>query len=402
MRIMRSFDRRKFVKASGLAGASMIVGAPALSLNTSISKNVVINIGVIGTGARGTGLIRLIQDIPQLNVIACCDILPFRLEEGLSHAPKAKPYTDYRKLLENKEVDAVIIATPLYLHAKMAIDAIAAGKHVYCEKTMAYNSDQTHQMLQAVNSASDLIFQVGHQYHSSRLYSKIVDLIRNDQIGTVTGFDCQWNRNGDWRRPVPDEKYERQINWRMYREYSCGLLAELSAHQIDIVNWITQSHPLKVVGIGGIDYWKDGRETYDNVHVIFDYPKGVKASFTCTTANAYEGYQIKIMGDKATIIVKPESAKIYPEEVMYERETAVVDGVSGATAGWGEGEGGGIPINIDHLDPSKQALIDFAYSIHNKQEPISNVRTGADASFAVHMALEAMTEQKVVSWKSDQ
>ncbi len=396
---MRFLNRRQFIQKTGMAGVSLSAAIPMFSLGQRTSKNDVINIGVIGTGARGTGLIRLMQDIPQLNVIACCDVLPFRLEEGLSHSPKAKSYADYRALLENEDVDAVIIATPLYLHSKMAIDSLAAGKHTYCEKTMAYNVDQTIQMLQAVNSTSGLIFQVGHQYHSSRLYSGIVDLIRNNQIGKVTGFDCQWNRNGDWRKPVPDGNYERQINWRMYREYSCGLLAELSAHQIDFVNWATKSHPKSVIGTGGIDYWRDGRETFDNVHVVFDYPEGVKASFTCTTANAYEGYQIKVMGDKATIVVKPEHATIYPESVLYERETEVVDGVSGATADWGEDTDGGIPINIEHLDPSKQALLDFADSIQNNREPISNVRTGAETSFSVHMALEAMMEMKMVNWK---
>ena len=79
----------------------------------------------------------------------------------------------------------------------------------------------------------------------------------------------------------------------MYREYSCGLLAELSSHQIDLVNWMTEAHPLSVVGTGGIDYWNDGRETFDNVHVIYDYPGGVKASFTCLTSNAHDGFNIK-------------------------------------------------------------------------------------------------------------
>ncbi|MBV6642989.1 MAG: Gfo/Idh/MocA family oxidoreductase [Cyclobacteriaceae bacterium] len=393
------FNRRKFIKKSGMAGASMAVAVPFFSFDKGASKNDTINVGVIGTGARGTGLIRLMREIRELNVIACCDILSFRLDEALRLAPKAQRYTDYRQLLENNDIDAVIIATPLYLHATMAIDSMDAGKHVYCEKTMAFNVEQTNQMISSVNSNQDLVFQVGHQYHNSRLYSKIVDLIRNNQIGTVTGFDCQWNRNGNWRKPVPEKKYERKINWRMYREYSCGLLAELSAHQIDFVNWATKSHPQSVLGTGGIDYWKDGRETFDNVHVVFDYPNGIKAKFTCTTANAYEGYQIKVLGDKATIVVKPESATIYPEIALYERETEVVDGVSGATADWGQDTVSGIPINIEHLDPSKQALIDFAESIQNNREPISNVRTGADTSFSVHMALEAMMEKKVVYWK---
>lgn len=392
--------RRDFLKKSGLLGTSLAIGLPIVSPDGSSFENEAIKIGVIGTGSRGSGLIRIMQNIPQLSVQGCCDILPFRLENGLQYAEaNAKSYDDYRALLDDKSIDAVLITTPLYLHAQIALDALEAGKHIYCEKTMAYNTEQALAMVNKVNEYPDLTFQVGHQYHSSHLYHKIVELVQNGYIGTVTGFECQWNRNGDWRRPVPDQKYEKIINWRMYRDYSCGLLAELSAHQIDIVNWITQSHPISVIGTGGIDYWKDGRETYDNVHVIFDYPKGIKASFTCTTANAYEDYQIKVLGDQATIIIKPESAWIYPENREPVQETALVDGVSGATKSTLE-EYGAIAIKTDNvIDPSQQALLDFATNIREHKIPLSNVITGAKVSFSVQMALQSMMEKRSIAWQ---
>jgi predicted dehydrogenase len=394
-----AIHRRNFLKTTGLFSASLALGLPGVALSDYPFENDPIRIGVIGTGSRGSGLIRVMQEIPQLSVLACCDILPFRLENGLAHADSnAKGYSDYRALLDAKDIDAVLIATPLYLHAQMAIEALEAGKHVYCEKTMAYNEEQALRMVDKAQQHPKLTFQVGHQYHSSRLYYKIVELIQNGYIGTVTGFECQWNRNGDWRRKVPHPKYERIINWRMYREYSCGLLGELSAHQIDFVNWVTQSHPVSVVGTGGIDYWKDGRETYDNVHVIFDYPKGIKASFTCTTANAYEGYQIKVLGDQATLVIKPDRAWIYPEKVESEQETALVDGVSGATKSTLE-EYGAIPINVEHTDPSKQALLDFADNIMQHKVPLSNVKSGAEVSFAVQMALRSISEKRSIAWK---
>ena len=110
-----------------------------------------------------------------------------------------------------------------------------------------------------------------------------------------------------------DPKYERQVNWRMYREYSYGLTAELSSHQIDFSNWLLKSTPKKVIGFGGIDYWKDGRETYDNIHLTYSYPSGVKASYICLTSNGKDDYQIKLMGDKATIIIGYQNAWKYPE-----------------------------------------------------------------------------------------
>ena len=377
----------------------MALDSPAFtSLKGIYDQN--IKVGVIGTGSRGSGLIRITEELTQLDVVACCDILPFRLDAALPYISKnTKKYSDYRALLDNSDVEAVIIATPLYLHAQMAIDALDAGKHVYCEKTMAFSEDQTFQLVNKARSHSNLILQVGHQYHSSRLYHHVVELIQNQQIGTVTGFECQWNRNGDWRREVPNPKLERLINWRMYREYSGGLLAELSAHQIDFVNWATGQSPLKVIGTGGIDYWKDGRETYDNTHVTFDYPQGIKASFTCTTANAYEGYQINILGDEATIVVKRDSAWIYPESKETPYATSpLVDGVSGATKSTVE-EYGAIPVKVEHAEPTKQALIDFCNSIVQQKRPLSNVFTGAKVSFAVQMALRSMRENRAVHWQ---
>jgi len=276
--------RRDFIEKSGLLSTGVLAGTSGLwAANNNFSANDKINIGVIGTGSRGGGMIPFINQIDGLNVTACCDVIPFRLDEGLSKTDtKTKGYTAYQSLLDNKDIDAVLIATPLNTHSKIAIDALEAGKHVYCEKTMAKGLSGIDALVNKVN-ASDVIFQTGHQYHSSRLYTHVVELIKKGEIGKVTSFECQWNRNGDWRRNVPDPSLERAINWRMYREYSGGLTAELSSHQIDFVNWVLGENPNKIMGTGGVDYWKDGRETYDNTHLIYEYPSGVKATFRCLT-----------------------------------------------------------------------------------------------------------------------
>ncbi|MGK7397517.1 MAG: Gfo/Idh/MocA family protein [Candidatus Cyclobacteriaceae bacterium M3_2C_046] len=392
-------NRRKFLSQGTMAATGITLGIAGFGKKSFASPNETINMGVIGTGSRGRGLMTILQDVPEINVIAGCDVLPFRLEQAMKVADNgAKGYEDYRRVLDNKDIDAVLISTPLSMHSQMAIDALDAGKHVYCEKTMAYSPEQALEMVQKVEN-SDKIFQVGHQYHSSRLYSKVVDIINDGYIGKVMGFECQWNRNGDWRRSVPDPKFERLINWRMYREYSKGLLAELSSHQIDFANWVTKSHPLSVTGMGGIDYWKDGRETYDNIHAIFEYPDGVKATYTCLTYNSYKDYEIKVFGDEATLFIDYMDAKATLEPKK-KKELGIVDGVSGATLQQFM-EGDYIPIKAEHMDPSKQALIDFAHSIKDNKQPISNVKTGAKAAFAVSMALEAMQTQQKIHWKDD-
>ncbi len=387
--------RRSFVKKSGMGA----LGTMALmsSLNSfSFSKNQTVNIGVIGTGDRGGGLIPIIDKIPNFNLVACCDILPFRLENGLSRAAgKIKGYSDYRKMLDNKDIDAVLVSTPFSTHSAIEIDALDVGKHVYGEKTLAKGYDGIKN-LNKKKQHSSKIFQTGHQYHSSRLYTHVVDLIKNGKVGNITSFECQWNRHGDWRRPVPDPELERLINWRMYKEYSGGLVAELCSHQIDFVNWVLDAVPEQVMGAGGIDYWRDGRETYDNIHLIYTYPDGIKATFTCLTSNALNDYQIKVLGDKGTIILDYENAWFYPEGNYKEKEIGEVDGVSGATMQWEKGKG--IPINVHHTHSSEQALIDFSNSVINNTPPKSDFITGSKAAIAVQMGLDAMYDNKIVKW----
>lgn len=388
--------RRDFVATTGMA----VVGVSAMNAGMLYpSKNNAINIGVIGTGDRGGGLIPIINKIEGLNVTACCDVLPFRLQNAMEKVEgKAKAYSDYKALLEDKKVDAVLIATPFSEHSHIALDALDAGKHVYCEKTMVKGYDAIKNLVTKASESKN-IFQTGHQYHSSRLYTHVVDLIQNGKIGKITAIECQWNRNGNWRRPVPKPELERAINWRMYKEFSGGLLAELCSHQLDFCNWVLDAVPTKVVGDGGIDYWKDGRETFDNVHMIYSYPNGVRAKFTCLTSNSKDDYQIKVLGDKGTITVDYTKAWFYPEKREKSKKLGEVDGVSGATIKWDQDKG--VPIEVEHLGPSKQALLDFRDSILSNTMPKSNVFSGAKAAVCVQMGLDALYTGKVIDWKSD-
>ena len=388
--------RRSFIKKSAVAFSAPLITAKSdlFSIFKSSPLNQ-LNIGIIGTGDRGQGLIKLISKIDGMRLIAICDNLQFRLDQAAKIAPKAMKYSNYKELLSYKNLDAVIISTPLNTHASIASDAVDASLHIYCEKTMVKGDISTMNLVKKVKKDHNKIFQTGHQYHSSRLYSHIVELVQSGEIGQIIAIQAQWNRNGNWRRQVQDPKFERQINWRMYREYSYGLTAELSSHQIDFSNWLLKSTPKKVVGFGGIDYWKDGRETYDNIHLTYSYPSGVKASFTCLTSNGKDDYQIKVMGDKASIMIGYKDAWIYPEG-KYNKVIKDVDGVSGATSSWIEGKGN--PIKFDHKEPTYQALEDFRYAIINDSTPMSNLKSGADVSLAVDMGIRAMDTEQVVSW----
>ncbi|TZF83651.1 Gfo/Idh/MocA family oxidoreductase [Pedobacter sp. BS3] len=400
-----TISRRKFVSAGALALSGTVLGTFPLSLigREKISANDIINLGIIGTGNRGGGTARLIKALPGIRIMACCDIIPGNLQRGMQHAATgAKAYTDYRELIEDKNIDAVFIATPLYLHAPMALDAIRKGKHVYLEKTMSYNIPQTLDLVQAVKK-SGLAFQVGHQYRYYALYHRIKEIISQNWLGEITHFECQYHRNSNWRFPVVPPATERQVNWRMYKEYSGGLMAELCGHQIDIVNWMLDSHPVKVTGIGGINYWKDGREVYDNVRAVFEYPNGVKSNVSSILSNAYHGYEIRILGSKATLQIQRDEALLYAEATK--KQTGTVDGVTGATI-LNATQGKAVPLTFNYQDnekrdPTSYAFLDFADCIRTGRKPFSGVDTGKDAAIAVHLANLAMETETFQRWKPE-
>jgi len=399
---MSNFSRRKFLanNAAILAGFS-IMGMVPFDLT---AKEPVIKLGLIGCGQRGTGIAHTVKNLPGMEILAFCDIDQKKLTRSkkYSESSSVKFYTDYQSLLGDKDIDGVIIAVPLYLHYQMAVDALSAGKHVYVEKTMTYNIAEALSLVKKVKD-SGKILQVGHQYRYYALYHKIKEMIAANWLGTITHFECQYNRNSDWRKEVSAAETERQVNWRLYRKYSGGLLAELSAHQIDIVNWFLEGHPEKVTGLGDINYWEDGREINDNVRVIYEYANGVKSSITSVLSSQFHGYEIRILGSKATVVIKRDTALIYSEPLI--NELGIVDGVTGATVESVNSEKG-TPVvfsspNKESIDPTASALLDFAACIREKRQPFSNVYTGKDAAIAVHLGNQAIDRGSMQFWQPD-
>jgi predicted dehydrogenase len=399
-----SMKRRTFLEKSALATTGILVGPQILGNTASISKNDTLQIGVIGTGDRGGGLIRSMQQFPQLKVVAASDILPFRLEKAVAEAGRGtKAYPDYRALLDDKDVDAVVIATPLSMHFDMAKAALDAGKHIYQEKTMTYQIREALDLVKLVGQHKEQVFQVGHQYRYLPLYFKVAEMIRGGSIGDVTNVYVQWNRNADWRRPVPEPRYERIINWRMYKEYSGGLTAELHSHQLDFINWVFDAHPEKVSGFGGIDYWKDGRETFDNVNSLFRYPNGMKVNCISLTANAHNDYLMEFRGSKGTIRLGIDKAWFYWERPN-SKLMGTVDGVSGATLKLIE-ENQGMELHGDNAkedwEGTHYALQEFYECVRDNNKPVSNIHTGARTAISVRMAIDAMRKEEMQTWQPE-
>jgi predicted dehydrogenase len=394
--------RRDFVKLSGLVAGSIL--SPVGLVQAASTRQNKLTLGIIGCGSRGNGMIRLLNELTgSFTVSSICDVLDFRLKEAQGFAPAAKPFKDYRSLLEDKKVDAVIIATPLHLHYPIAVAALEAGKHVYLEKTMTYSIEEAVKLVAKAKQYPTQVLQIGHQYRYTPLYHKVKEYIQKGYLGKVTQLDCRWDRNANWRKEVPDPSLERQINWRMYREYSGGLVAELLSHQIDFVHWAFNTRPDEISATGGIDYFKDGRETYDNVQVTMRYQKeGMVGNFGATCANEYDGYLFKIKGTKGTVKLLMNEGFFYPEKV-HKQKLETVDGVTGATKLTWDKQGG-VPIlpgSSADKDGTHYALVDFFKCIDEKLVPGSDVSTGARTAITVHLANEALYSKTDQVWKQE-
>jgi predicted dehydrogenase len=277
-----------------------------------------ITLAWVGTGVQGLNDMRQLLRLPGVRIAAVCDVYPPNLQKAIELAGTGcQGYTDYRALLERKEIQGVGIATPLHLHAPVAIHALEAGKHVYCEKMMAYSLEEARKMVRTA-ARTGRILQVGHQRRYSPDYHHALEMVRKGYFGEITHVRAQWNRNGSWRRAVPEPKYERLLNWRLYREYSHGLMSELGSHQIDVTNWFLGAHPVAVVGMGGIDFYKDGREVYDNVQVVFEYPGGRKLTYQSIQTNAHDDYAEQFMGTRGTLVISEAAGK----SMMFREQSA--------------------------------------------------------------------------------
>jgi predicted dehydrogenase len=301
--------------ARALHAAEDPAGAAALAAQENVEP---VNIAWIGTGVQGLNDMRQIVRLPGVRIVAIADIYEPNQKRAVEIAgPNCTIYSDYRKLLERKDVQGVGIATPLNVHAQPTIDALNAGKAVYVEKMMAYTVDEAKEMVRTADRTNGIL-QVGHQRRYSPDYHHALDLVKKGYFGKITHVRAQWNRNGSWRRAVPDPSLERLINWRLYQEYSGGLMAELGSHQIDVTNWFTDQYPISVTGIGGIDHYQDGREVFDNVQVIFEYPDGLKLAYQSIQTNAFDDFAEQIMGTKGTLIVSEAAGK----SMMFREQSA--------------------------------------------------------------------------------
>ncbi len=297
-------NRRNFLRGAG--------AATALSYSRVMGANDKLHLGVIGVGERGSGDMGNFQRNPDVEVVALCDIYKDHLDKGLTHAPQAKTYRVHKELLENKDVDIVLIATPDHWHVPIAIDALNAGKDVYCEKPLSLTPEEGPQVVKAAR-VNNRVCQVGMQQRSGKHYLQAKqEYFDTGKIGKVTLSRTWWHGNGyhlrkapdslrvkpeelDWARFLGRLKWrdwdpQQYYNWRAYLDFGGGQVTDLFTHWIDVVHMFTgQDVPKGAVAAGGVYQYKDGRTAPDTINVLLEYPDAMTATFEATLVPGVTG-----------------------------------------------------------------------------------------------------------------
>ena len=336
--VTQPLNRREFIGTAAAAGAGLMLASPAKVMAQATGANSRLNLALIGFGAQGRVLLESLLAIEGIQLTAIVDIWPYARTYGqrylktLGHP--VRTYENYEELLANeKDLQAVIVATPDFWHAPITNGCLKAGLHVYCEKMMSNTIEGARSMVQTMRETGKLL-QIGHQRRSNPRYLFALNrLIRAAKLlGRLTAAQAQWNRaaTADFGWPKHTDMTAEQLaqygytdmhqfrNWRWFKGLGGGPLSDLGAHQIDIFNWWFGVEPRAVLASGGIDYYKN-HEWYDNAMVIYEYPlpDGVARAFyqVQTTTSAGGGYFEYFMGDEGALKISenPNLTAIYKE-----------------------------------------------------------------------------------------
>lgn len=406
-----TLSRRKFLDriAMASAGAAMAAAAPWTAIaQTPVATGTRVRLGVIGTGDRGRALIQNIAKTRNCIVAAICDNYAPNMDRARKLVPADTPgFSDHRAMLDARGIDAVVVATPLDLHASQTFDALDAGLHVWCEKAMARSIADCSAMIERAR-AKGKVLQIGHQRMFHPTYLSALKRAKSGEIGEITQIRASWHRNNKWRRNVPADATDRQINWRLYRDRSAGLMTELATHQLQVCNWFLDGVPTRAIGSGSICFWKDGREVYDHVALIYEYGGGRKAIYSSLLNNARYGCEEQIQGSTGTI--EPELGRIYqevlPKQLALQRmqqdvarghkRTVPIGGATwfpelpvttpGESLGWGE------------YDETMLQFEGFGEAVRSGREVPGLLQQAYYASVASLMGEQAMDSGQAVEW----
>ena len=405
--------RRAFLRTTARLAtvASIVAGFPMISRGRVLGANDRIGVGFIGVGGRGSGHVGTVQRLAQggenVKPVAVCDAFRYRLDES-SKASGAKAYSKHADLLADPNVDVVCIATPDRLHVPQAIDAVRAGKDVYCEKPMGHwtQFNLSRQFCEETVRLKRVV-QIGNQGNSSPAWQKVKELVQQGTIGRVQLVNAGFYRNGDWgermliadpeAKPGPDLDWDaflgdapkvpfsvqRFFSWRKYLDYAGGPCTDLLPHLFTpFASAIGLKFPSRAVASGGIfKYDTYDREVPDTFNMCLDYPEKLSVVVVSTLANDYVS-EPAIHGDEGTLTLQNpgewnvgiDSVTIIPRKG--ERKVFPMQKSDATTAHWQN----------------------FLHCVRTREKPVSDVEFGLHVQAALNMAMLSLLKDKVVKF----
>lgn len=394
----RKISRRSFI-AGSLAAASV---ATAASSRQVLGANDRIRLGVVGTGGRSRSLMRSVNKIGGIQWVCLSDIWERRMNEAEEITGPVAKTTDYRKLLERQDIDAVIVGTFDHVHSQITVDACRAGKDVYVEKPMTSLPEQGLEVVR-VERETKRIIQVGTQQRSMPHFIEAKQkFIDSGMIGEVNMVRTIWNGNGGYLFKVPeaiqhkpaDLDWESCLAWLpkipwdpkryfnrfAYWDFSTGgMTGGLFVHMVDVVHWFLDlEKPVSAVALGGIYQYDDGRDTPDNINMVVKYPKGVNVTFeaTITDMASPEVADIEFMGTGGRLSIFREGYRFLPSA---EEEITRRVPYAGAR---------------EHLE-------NWLDCLRSRKQPNADASAGHYSSMACHLGNLAYRENRLVQWRRE-
>ena len=404
----------------------------------AIGANDKIQIGCIGTGARGQELMQALQANKGLEMVGVCDAYKGRVERAVQRTGgRAKVYSDYQQLLADPGIDAVTIATPDHWHRTMILDAFKAGKDVYCEKPMTYLSKEGRDIIKAAES-SGRVLQIGSQGMSSSLQAKARELIQSGKLGQVTMIRAAYNRNtasGAWIYPIPPDASAKTVNWdmflgpapklpfslerffrwRCYQDYSGGIATDLFVHLCTTIHYLMDAKvPARAIALGELYRWKESREVPDTINAVLEYNEGFTVNLSSTFNNENSGQgSFQFLGTKGTLTVG-NTLTFTPENVWEDNGWVVDSWAESAKKAYyldpkviaSEMPGrqrdhlieGSMTFRHEGLESTVAHMGHFLDSIRSRKPYWEDGRAGHHAAACAHMVNLAARERRLVEW----
>ena len=269
-------------------------------------------IAVIGLGDQGRAILKSLSYVAGADVKYICDTYAPIHKRAQEDAPKAVAITDYQKALDDKTVQAVYVTTPSHLHKQIVLNALAAGKHVYCEAPLSSSLTEAKEIATAGKNAKT-IFCAGIQGRSNTQNHHVLKFIRTGALNKIASTRAQYHQKTSWRRTASTDERQNDLNWRLRKEVSSGLLGEVGIHSFDLTTWFLKTRPTAVSGFGGILVYDDGRTVQDTVQCVLEYPTGVRMSYDATLANSFDGQYDLFQGTDAAVLMRGQRAWMFKE-----------------------------------------------------------------------------------------